>query len=96
MRYAVLLLWGLSWAQTYLHPTTGVAGTYSGGCQVHTCSGNYYDNGGPGGNYSNNINWIYWTFCPNNSTQCLRMQFTSFDVESGCFPNLMLLLSVLL
>jgi hypothetical protein len=86
MRYAVLLLWGLSWAQTYLHPTTGVAGTYSGGCQVHTCSGTYYDNGGPGGNYSNNINWIYWTFCPNNSTQCLRMQFTSFSVESGCFP----------
>jgi len=85
MRYAVLLLWGLSWAQIYLHPTTGQQGTYSGGCQVHTCSGNYYDNGGPGGNYSNNINWIYWTFCPNNSTQCLRMQFTSFSVEDGCF-----------
>lgn len=85
MRYAVLLLWGLSWAQIYLHPTTGQQGTYSGGCQVHTCSGTYYDNGGAGGNYANNINWIYWTFCPNNSTQCLRMQFTSFDVESGCF-----------
>jgi len=85
MRYAVLLLWGLSWAQIYLHPTTGQQGTYSGGCQVHTCSGTYYDNGGAGGNYSNNINWIYWTFCPNNSTQCLRMQFTSFNVEDGCF-----------
>jgi hypothetical protein len=85
MRYAVLLLWGLSWAQIYLHPTTGQQQTYSGGCQVHTCSGTYYDNGGPGGNYSNSINWVYWTFCPNNSTQCLRMQFTSFDVESGCF-----------
>ena len=85
MRYAVLLLWGLSWAQIYLHPTTGQQGTYAGACQVHTCSGNYYDNGGPGGNYANNINWIYWTFCPNNSTQCLRMQFTSFNVEDGCF-----------
>ena len=85
MRYAVLLLWGLSWAQIYLHPITGQQGTYSGGCQVHTCSGTYYDNGGSLGNYANNINWIYWTFCPNNSTQCLRMQFTSFDVESGCF-----------
>jgi hypothetical protein len=86
MRYAGLsLLTGLLVAQTYNHPTTGQQGTYSGGCQVHTCSGTYYDNGGAGGNYSNNINWIYWTFCPNNSTQCLRMQFTSFDVESGCF-----------
>mgnify|MGYP000017642454 CR=1 FL=1 len=82
------LLWAImaaASAQTYNHPTTGVAGTYSGGCQVHTCSGTYYDNGGPGSNYSNSINWIYWTFCPNNSTQCLRATFTSFDVESGCF-----------
>lgn len=84
MRYAVLLLWGLSWTQIYLHPTIPQQGTYAGACQVHTCSGTYYDNGGSLGNYANNINWIYWTFCPNNSTQCLRMQFTSFDVESGC------------
>ncbi len=82
MRYAALItLWGLLLAQTYNHPTVGVAGTYSGGCQVHTCSGTYYDNGGPGGNCSNNISWLYWTFCPNNDNQCLRMQFTSFNGE---------------
>ncbi|MEN2993631.1 MAG: CUB domain-containing protein [Bacteroidia bacterium] len=88
MRYlAVLVLSGLGLllAQAYNHPTTGVGGTYSGGCQVHTCSGNYYDNGGPGANYANNVNWIYWTFCPNADGQCLRVTFTSFDVESGCF-----------
>lgn len=79
------LLVSLLWAQTYNHPTTGVGGTYSGGCQVHTCSGNYYDNGGPTNNYANNVNWVYWTFCPNNSTQCLRVSFSSFNVESGSF-----------
>lgn len=83
--YSLLLLCLSAWAQNYYHPTTGQQGTYSGGCQIHTCSGNYYDNGGPGGNYSNNINWIYQTFCPNNSTQCLRVSFNSFNVESGCF-----------
>ncbi|MCX8112200.1 MAG: hypothetical protein N3E49_03245 [Bacteroidia bacterium] len=88
MRYAgAFMLSGLSflWAQSYNHPTTGVAGTYSGGCQIHTCSGNYYDNGGPGSNYANSVNWIYWTFCPNADGVCLRVQFTSFDVESGGF-----------
>ena len=86
MRYAGLsLLTGLLVAQTYTHPTTGQQGTYSGACQVHTCSGNYYDNGGPGANYSNNINQIYWTFCPNNPNQCLRVTFSSFSIESGCF-----------
>ncbi len=78
------ILVGLMWAQSWNHPTTGQQNTYSGGCQVHTCSGNYYDNGGPTGNYANNVNWIYWTFCPNNSTQCLRVTFSSFNVESGC------------
>ncbi len=86
MRCAGLsLLTGLLVAQTYTHPTTGVGGTFSGGCQVHTCSGNYYDNGGSSGNYANMVPLVYWTFCPNNSTQCLRISFTSFNVESGCF-----------
>lgn len=90
------LVWALAllaYAQNYYHPTTGVAGTYSGGCQVHTCSGNYYDNGGPGGDYANNVRFIYWTFCPNANNVCLRAQFTSFDVETspgwiiaGCGP----------
>jgi len=84
MRYAVPLLWGLSWAQIYLHPTTGQQGTYAGACQVHTCSGDYFDDGGFDEDYSDRINWVYWTFCPNNSTQCLRMRFILFDVEDGC------------
>ncbi|MEN3040545.1 MAG: CUB domain-containing protein [Bacteroidia bacterium] len=87
MRYSGLLALiglGILGAQSYNHPTTGVAGTYSGGCQVHTCSGTYYDNGGPGANYSNEVFGVYWTFCPNASDQCLRATFTSFSIESGC------------
>lgn len=68
-------------AQTYLHPTTGVQNTYSGGCPISTCSGTYYDNGGAGGNYNNNINSIYQVFCPNSPNICLRMTFTAFDVQ---------------
>lgn len=95
MRYAVILsLSALLLGQNYNHPTSGaVPGTNVGACQVHTCSGTYYDDGGPTGNYSNNVSLgtngqilgILWTFCPNNNTQCVRMRFTSFDVESGCF-----------
>lgn len=68
-------------SQTYLHPTSGIAGTYVGNCMVNTCSGTYYDNGGVGGNYSNNINNIYRVFCPNAPGQCVRVTFTSFNVE---------------
>lgn len=70
-------------AQVYYHPTTGVQNTYSGGCQVNTCSGNYYDDGGPTGDYSNNINYIYWTFCPDQVGYCMSMDFTWVDVEVG-------------
>ncbi|HRE98779.1 MAG TPA: hypothetical protein PK637_18595, partial [Flavobacteriales bacterium] len=62
-------------AQTYLHPTTGIQNTYAGNCMVSGCTGNYYDNGGAAGNYSNNINNIYRTFCPNTPGQCMRLTF---------------------
>jgi len=67
--------------QTYYHPTTGVQNTYSGACPVSTCSGTYYDNGGPGGNYSNNINNVYRTFCPSTEGTCLRVNFSSYVIE---------------
>mgnify|MGYP001290646222 CR=1 FL=1 len=68
-------------AQTYSHPTTGIAGEYVGACETATCSGTYTDNGGSGSNYSNNINSIYRVFCPNTAGNCVRMTFNSFDVE---------------
>lgn len=51
-------------AQTYFHPTVGIAGEFVGSCQVASCGGTYYDNGGIGGstttsgavgNYADNI-----------------------------------------
>ncbi len=69
-------------AQNYNHPTTGIQSSYVGACMVNNCSGNYYDDGGPSSNYSNNVNNIYRTFCSNAPGQCIRLTFSSFDVES--------------
>lgn len=72
--------------QTYLHPTTGMQNQNVGACMISTCSGTYYDNGGAAGNYSNNINGIYQTFCPNAANKCVKAAFTSFNIEGapGC------------
>lgn len=67
----------------YTHPTVGIAGEYVGSCLVTDCGpSNYYDNGGAGGNYANNINNIYRVFCPNTAGRCMRVTFNSFDVET--------------
>ncbi len=69
--------------QPYTHPTTGQQGQNVGACMVSTCSGTYYDNGGAGSNYSNNINGVYQTFCPNTAGNCIRANFTSFNIQGG-------------
>jgi hypothetical protein len=80
------LLWGcFLGAQTYYQSTAGVQNTYNGGCPVATCSGTFYDDGGSAGNYSNNINAIYRVFCPNTAGKCLKISFTSFNVEGAGF-----------
>lgn len=79
----LLILSFVSNGQTYLHPTIGNNSTYSGACPESTCSGIYYDNGGAGGNYSNNINQVYQTFCPDQPNVCIRATFTAFNTESG-------------
>jgi len=72
-------------AQTYTHPTVGIASTYAGACMVNTCSGTYYDNGGAGGNYAANINAIYRTFCPSSPGMCVRATFTSYSMNDTYF-----------
>ncbi len=65
----------------YLHPTVGLQNTYCGGCMIPTCGGKYYDNGGAFSNYSNSINQVYQTFCPEDAGKCLRATFSVMDVE---------------
>lgn len=65
----------------YSHPTAGMQNTYLGACMVSTCCANVYDNGGSGGNYSDNINQVYRTFCPSQPGNCIRANFTSMSIE---------------
>ena len=48
-----------------------------------SCFFNFYDSGGPSGDYNNNAN-AYVTFAPSNpNTHKVRVIFTSFQVEAG-------------
>ena len=53
----------------------------SNGGTVYTCTGNFTDDGGSAGNYTNNQNYIL-TICPDGGN-LTKLNFTSFDVESG-------------
>lgn len=70
----------------YFHPTQGVQNTYVGMCMTNTCTGSYYDDGGPAGNYSNNIGTtsnamgIYRTFCPDVPGNCVSATINSMDI----------------
>jgi len=50
---------------------------------ITTCSANFYDTGGPGGNYGNNQNYTV-TYCPDSSDECIQAAFSSFATENCC------------
>lgn len=79
---SLLFVFTISFSQTFILPSTGVQSTFSGGCPVGTCAGTLLDPGGAG-NYSNNINSIYQTFCPTTPGNCLQVTFSAFNTESG-------------
>jgi hypothetical protein len=72
----------------YTHPTQGGAGEFVGACLVNDCGPFVYtDNGGPAGNYSNNIEapgfgGIYRVFCPDAAGQCMQVTFNSFNLHN--------------
>jgi gliding motility-associated-like protein len=48
---------------------------------ITTCSGNFYDAGGPTGNYANSTDYTM-TIVPSTAGQGIRLTFTSFALES--------------
>jgi len=86
-------LTGLTVGQTYFirvysyTSTSGQTSTFdvcikSDPPPVTSCSGNFYDSGGAGGNYSNN-EYYTQTYCSNVGGQCVRFTFSAFSTESG-------------
>ena len=55
---------------------------------VTTCNANFYDPGGPNGNYGNNQDFTQ-TFVPATPGMCLKVTFSSFQLESAWWgtPN---------
>jgi len=49
---------------------------------ISTCGGNFYDSGGPAGNYGINENFVM-TFCSSTSGECIRLNFTDFNIENN-------------
>src|SRR5687768_17395002 len=77
---------------TYFHPTIGIQGTFAGRCATNSCSGIYIDDGGITGNYSNGVNSVYRTFCPDAPGHCIKLTFTAFELEPahptlGCISD---------
>jgi len=52
------------------------------GQTISTCGGNFYDSGGPVGNYTDG-EFGQITFCSNDPSLCMQLSFQSYDIENG-------------
>ncbi|MEZ4964946.1 MAG: proprotein convertase P-domain-containing protein [Saprospiraceae bacterium] len=93
MKKRNITLWGLTFlgclfgAQAFAqltvnHPTSGNAGTFSLAPPT-VCTINYYDNGGPTGNYATSISNSVVSFAPGTAGYKVRCTFSSFATEGG-------------
>lgn len=73
--------------QVYTMPTGSIDSS------VTTCSGTFYDSGGPTSNYANGSSSTY-TFCSNTPGQCITVDFTQFNVNDIIFGTVYDYLSV--
>ncbi|MBQ0770017.1 MAG: choice-of-anchor L domain-containing protein, partial [Bizionia sp.] len=53
---------------------------------TNTCSGFFYDSGGPSANYSNNENFEY-TICPDTTDAAIQIAFTAFGTQAAFGGN---------
>jgi hypothetical protein len=72
----------LFWACTTCGTTGGGSNYNNPGGTISACSGNFYDSGGAAGAYGTNQS-IVTTICPTTSGQCVSVNFSLFDLESG-------------
>ena len=72
----------------YTHPTTGLSSSSAGNCLAFISTPTaYYDDGGPGNNYSNNIqnagSPIYRTFCPSSAGYAIKATINSIGISGS-------------
>jgi gliding motility-associated-like protein len=61
--------------------------TMTNGQTITTCSGTFYDPGGPNGNYGNSLNYTQ-TIVSATPGMCIQVSFNSFELESVSFDYL--------
>lgn len=83
IKITIPLLFTLVLANTRLNAQNYLLNASSNGTTINTCTGNFYDSGGPSGNYTASQNFTI-TFCPDNSTGLhIVFNFSQFDIDDN-------------